>query len=63
MKFNKLLDNGGMLVSDEVKIILEIEGIQEKKPEKNQTIGEGERQLEMRCKNLNLICQRLFKKF
>ena len=34
MKFSKLLDNGGMIVSDEVKIILEIEAIQEKKVEK-----------------------------
>jgi polyisoprenoid-binding protein YceI len=34
MKFSKLLDNGGMLVADEVKIILEIEAIKEKKPEK-----------------------------
>jgi polyisoprenoid-binding protein YceI len=34
MKFSKLLDNGGMLVGDEVKIILEIEVIQEKKAEK-----------------------------
>lgn len=34
MKFSKLLDNGGMLVSDEVKIKLEIEVIKEKKPEK-----------------------------
>ncbi|MDH3503177.1 MAG: YceI family protein [Nitrospirota bacterium] len=33
MKFSKLLDNGGMLVGDEVKIILEIEVIKEKKPE------------------------------
>jgi polyisoprenoid-binding protein YceI len=34
MKFSKLLDNGGMLVGDEVKIILEIEVIKEKKAEK-----------------------------
>lgn len=34
MKFSKLLDNGGMIVSDEVKIILEIEAIKEKKVEK-----------------------------
>ena len=34
MKFSKLLDNGGMLVGDEVKIKLEIEVIKEKKAEK-----------------------------
>lgn len=40
MKFSKLLDSGGMLVGDEVKIILEIEVIKEKKPEKvNQEKG------------------------
>ncbi|MCA9472651.1 MAG: polyisoprenoid-binding protein [Nitrospira sp.] len=31
MKFSKLLDNGGLMVGDEVKIILEVEVIQEKK--------------------------------
>ncbi len=34
MKFSKLLDSGGMLVGDEVKIKLEIEVIKEKKAEK-----------------------------
>lgn len=34
MKFSKLLDNGGMLVGDDVKIKLEIEVIKEQKPEK-----------------------------
>lgn len=34
MKFSKLLDNGGLVVGDDVNIILEIEVIQEKKPEK-----------------------------
>ncbi len=34
MKFSKLLDNGGMIVGDEVKIILEIEVIKEKTVEK-----------------------------
>lgn len=34
MKFNKLLDNGGLVVGDEVKITLEIEVIKEKKAEK-----------------------------
>jgi hypothetical protein len=34
MKFNKLLDNGGMIVGDEVKIILEIEVIKVKTVEK-----------------------------
>ena len=34
MKFSKLLDSGGMLVGDEVKIILEIEVIKEKTVEK-----------------------------
>jgi polyisoprenoid-binding protein YceI len=34
MKFSKLLDNGGMIVGDEVKINLEIEVIKEKKAEK-----------------------------
>jgi polyisoprenoid-binding protein YceI len=34
MKFSKLLDSGGMLVGDEVKIILEIEVIKEKTIEK-----------------------------
>ena len=34
MKFSKLLDNGGLMVSDEVQLILEIEVIKEKKVEK-----------------------------
>ncbi len=34
MKFSKLLDNGGLMVGDEVKLILEIEVIKEKKVEK-----------------------------
>lgn len=34
MKFSKLLDSGGMLVGDDVKIKLEIEVIKEKKAEK-----------------------------
>lgn len=34
MKFSKLLDNGGMIVGDEVRIILEIEVIKEKTVEK-----------------------------
>ncbi len=34
MKFSKLLDNGGLMVSDEVQLILEIEVIKEKKAEK-----------------------------
>ncbi len=34
MKFSKLLDNGGLMVGDEVKLKLEIEVIQEKKAEK-----------------------------
>ena len=34
MKFSKLLDNGGLVVGDEVKIKLEIEVIKEKKIEK-----------------------------
>lgn len=34
MKFSKLLDNGGLVVGDEVKIKLEIEVIKEKKVEK-----------------------------
>lgn len=34
MKFSKLLDNGGLVVGDEVTITLEIEVIQEKKIEK-----------------------------
>lgn len=34
MKFSKLLDNGGLVVGDEVTITLEIEVIQEKKVEK-----------------------------
>lgn len=34
MKFSKLLDNGGLIVGDEVKLILEIELIKEKKVEK-----------------------------
>ena len=31
MKFSKMLDNGGLMVGDEVKIMLEVEVIQEKK--------------------------------
>jgi len=34
MKFSKLLDNGGLMVGDEVKLILEIEVIKEKKAKK-----------------------------
>jgi polyisoprenoid-binding protein YceI len=34
MKFNKLLDNGGLVVGDDVKIILEIEVMKEKQAEK-----------------------------
>ena len=34
MKFSKLLDNGGLMVGDEVKLILEVEVIKEKKVEK-----------------------------
>ncbi len=34
MKFSKLLDNGGLMVGDEVKLKLEIEVIKEKKAEK-----------------------------
>lgn len=34
MKFSKLLDNGGLMVSDEVRLKLEIEVIKEKKIEK-----------------------------
>jgi polyisoprenoid-binding protein YceI len=34
MKFSKLLDNGGLMVGDEVKLKLEIEVIKEKKVEK-----------------------------
>ena len=34
MKFSKLLDNGGLMVGDDVKLKLEIEVIKEKKPEK-----------------------------
>ena len=34
MKFSKLLDNGGLMVGDEVKLKLEIEVIKEKKMEK-----------------------------
>lgn len=34
MKFSKLLDNGGLMVGDEVKLKLEVEVIQEKKAEK-----------------------------
>ena len=34
MKFSKLLDNGGLVVGDEVKLKLEIEVIKEKKAEK-----------------------------
>ena len=34
MKFSELLDNGGLIVGDEVKLKLEIEIIKEKKPEK-----------------------------
>lgn len=34
MKFSKLLDNGGLMVGDEVKIKLEIEVIKERKTEK-----------------------------
>ncbi|MEE9233197.1 MAG: YceI family protein [Nitrospirales bacterium] len=34
MKFSELLDNGGLIVGDEVKLKLEIEVIKEKKPEK-----------------------------
>jgi polyisoprenoid-binding protein YceI len=34
MKFSELLDKGGMVVGDEVKINLDIEVIKEKKPEK-----------------------------
>ena len=34
MKFSKLLDNGGLVVGDEVTITLEIEVIKEKKIEK-----------------------------
>ena len=34
MRFSKLLDNGGLMVGDEVKLKLEIEVIQEKKAEK-----------------------------
>lgn len=34
MKFSKLLDSGGLMVGDEVKLILEIEVIKEKKVEK-----------------------------
>ncbi len=34
MKFSKLLDNGGLMVGDEVKLMLEIEVIKEKKVEK-----------------------------
>ena len=34
MKFSKLLDNGGLMVGDEVKLQLEIEVIKEKKVEK-----------------------------
>jgi polyisoprenoid-binding protein YceI len=34
MKFNKLLDNGGLMVGDEVKLQLEIEVIKERKAEK-----------------------------
>ena len=33
MKFSKLLDNGGLMVGDEVKLKLEIEIIKEKKVE------------------------------
>jgi polyisoprenoid-binding protein YceI len=40
MKFSKLLDNGGMLVGDEVRIILEIEAIKEKTVEKVKQKGE-----------------------
>jgi len=34
MKFSKLLDNGGLIVGDEVKLKLEIELIKERKVEK-----------------------------
>ena len=34
MRFSKLLDNGGLMVGDEVKLKLEIEVIKEKKAEK-----------------------------
>jgi len=34
MKFSKLLDNGGLMVGDEVKLKLEIEVIKENKAEK-----------------------------
>ena len=41
MKFSKLLDSGGMLVGDEVKIKLEIECIKEKKEEGCKIVNES----------------------